>query len=437
MPTCAACAAEAEKLLRCGACQSVWYCNAKCQQAGWKQHKSECKELKATKIRANMQAAAAELEAADAMRVLVQTDRIIITRCADPDDSVYMQIGPQPGINAWLQANQVQCWCGDVGTCESPEDAMFVVTAFAPSQLRKLRQPRTELELSDCTRERGSLESSPISAFGLRLRVTATPMIGQVSIGLKEVAPDPAAPLTAIAGTAVRATVFLVAGEAADRLALPPPMSTGTYAGEPRANAGMKVWCGVGESDDIVCADLASMPRVPLEALLSSPYVAQQPPLHLRAAAAAAAPPPHGEASKASASSQGEASASSQGEASASSQSASSQGEASATSQGEALASSQSASSQSASSQSAASVAEPLVAIGVMLERAGTSANTDEFEAHSIRAYLHRQHAVRCPEAAVPPFARSLVDDPRAIVAMQAVAGDSIRVAWMHDVAGG
>jgi hypothetical protein len=293
---------------------------------------------------------------------------------------------------------------------------MFVVTAFAPSQLRKLKQPRTELELSDCTRERGSLESSPISAFGLRLRVTATPMIGQVSIGLKEVAPDPAAPLTAIAGTAVRATVFFVAGEAADRLALPPPMSTGTYAGEPRANAGMKVWCGVGESDDIVCADLASMPRVPLEALLSSPYVAQQPPLHLRAAAAAAAPPPHGEASKASASSQGEASASSQGEASASSQSES---------------------SQSASSQSAASVAEPLVAIGVLLERAGTSANTDEFEAHSIRAYLHRQHAVRCPEAAVPPFARSLVDDPRAIVAMQAVAGGSIRVAWMHDVAVG
>ena len=421
MPTCAACAAEAEKLLRCGACQSVWYCNAKCQQAGWKQHKSECKELKATKILANTQAGAAELEAADAMRVLVQTDRIIITRCADPDDSVYMQIGPQPGINAWLQANQVQCWCGDVGTCESPEDAMFVVTAFAPSQLRKLRQPRTELELSDCTRERGSLESSPISAFGLRLRVTATPMIGQVSIGLKEVAPDPAAPLTAIAGTAVRATVFFVAGEAADRLALPPPMSTGTYAGEPRANAGMKVWCGVGESDDIVCADLASMPRVPLEALLSSPYVAQQPPLHLRGAAAAAAPPPHGEAS---ASSQGEASMSSQGEALASSQ-------------GEASASSQSASSQSASSQSAASVAEPLVAIGVLLERAGTSANTDEFEAHSIRAYLHSQHAARCPEAAVPPFARSLVNDPRAIVAMQAVAGGSIRVAWMHDVAVG
>ena len=400
MPTCAACAAEAEKLLRCGACQSVWYCNAKCQQAGWKQHKTECKDLKATKIRANMQAGAEELEAEDAMRVLVQTDRIIITRCADPDDSVYMQIGPQPGMNAWLQANQVQCWCGDVGTCESPEDAMFVVTAFAPSQLRKLKQPRTELELSDCTRERGSLESSPISAFGLRLRVTATPMIGQVSIGLKEVAPDPAAPLTAIAGTAVRATVFLVAGEAADRLALPPPMSTGTYAGEPRANAGMKVWCGVGESHDIVCAEFASMPRVPLEALLSSPYVAQQPPLHLRAAAAAAAPPPHGEALV---SSRGEASAS----------------------------------SQSASSQSAASVAEPLVAIGVLLERAGTSANTDEFEAHSIRAYLHRQHAARCPEAAVPPFARSLVNDPRAIVAMQAVAGGSIRVAWMHDVAVG
>ena len=405
MPTCAACAAEAEKLLRCSACQSVWYCNAKCQQAGWKQHKSECKELKATKILANTQAGAAELEAADAMRVLVQTDRIIITRCADPDDSVYMQIGPQPGMNAWLQANQVQCWCGDVGTCESPEDAMFVVTAFAPSQLRKLKQPRTELELSDCTRERGSLESSPISAFGLRLRVTATPMIGQVSIGLKEVAPDPAAPLTAIAGTAVRATVFFVAGEDADRLALPPPMSTGTYAGEPRANAGMKVWCGVGESHDIVCAEFASMPRVPLEALLSSPYVAQQPPLHLRGAAAAAAPPPHGEAS--------------------------------ASSQGEASASSQSASSQSASSQSAASVAEPLVAIGVLLERAGTSANTDEFEAHSIRAYLHRQHAARCPEAAVPPFARSLVNDPRAIVAMQAVAGGSIRVAWMHDVAVG
>ena len=43
--------------------------------------------------------------------------------------------------------------------------------------------------MSDHSRERGVLESPPFNAFGLRLRVTASPFMGQVSLGLPEKSP--------------------------------------------------------------------------------------------------------------------------------------------------------------------------------------------------------------------------------------------------------
>ena len=36
-----------DKLMKCGDCQAVSYCNAKCQKDGWKLHKHHCKEIKA------------------------------------------------------------------------------------------------------------------------------------------------------------------------------------------------------------------------------------------------------------------------------------------------------------------------------------------------------------------------------------------------------
>lgn len=276
--SCATCSAAPAKLLRCSGCQSVWYCGSDCQRAHWKSHKVDCKRLKAAKIRSNTEAGAAELQAADAQRIVVQTDRIVIMRCADPDDSVFMQVMPQAGINDWLAANQVECWCESVGTF-APSESIFVVAAFAPSQSRALPQPRTEIDLSDHTRERGMLESEPINAFGHRLLVTAAPALGQVSIGLKEVAGDPAPPLDAIKGTAVIATFFILEGESAERLVLPPPMSSGVFAGEERENAHMHVWCGVGESvTSISCSDLDAYPRVPQAALRASTFEARSPP---------------------------------------------------------------------------------------------------------------------------------------------------------------
>jgi FK506-binding protein 1 len=35
-----------EELLRCGACQQVYYCNRDCQKKNWKQHKMLCAALK-------------------------------------------------------------------------------------------------------------------------------------------------------------------------------------------------------------------------------------------------------------------------------------------------------------------------------------------------------------------------------------------------------
>ena len=162
-------------------------------------------------------AEAKELTDADAMRIVVQSERIVISRCADPDDSVYMQVMAQPGINDWLAANQMECWCQSCGTFPA-QQSMLVIAAFAPAQVRALPQPRSEVELSDHSRERGVLESDVINVFGVQLRVTAAPAMGQVSFGLREVALDPAPPLDAVKGVAIITSCFLLTGPTADRL---------------------------------------------------------------------------------------------------------------------------------------------------------------------------------------------------------------------------
>jgi hypothetical protein len=49
---CAACFTKREKLLKCGACQSMWYCSSECQKKDWKSHKQLCKAIK--KVNSNV-----------------------------------------------------------------------------------------------------------------------------------------------------------------------------------------------------------------------------------------------------------------------------------------------------------------------------------------------------------------------------------------------
>ena len=278
---CSATAASATKLLRCSGCQGTWYCKAACQRTHWKRHRAECNAMKEAKCWANTEAGADE-RGDDAVSVVVRSSRVVITRCADADGSVYMQTMAQPGINGWLEANQVECWCQSAGTF-APPLTMFVVAAFSRAQIEALPQPRSDIELSDHTRERGVLESEPISAFGLRLCVTAAPAVGQLSFGLRELVSDPAPPLDAAQGVAVITSCFLLTGEAADTLVLPPSMSHGFHKGTQRENAMMKVWCGVGESATSNSASaidaLPTVSQAALRAAVPRLEVAQPPPV--------------------------------------------------------------------------------------------------------------------------------------------------------------
>ena len=43
---CSACDKESDALMKCRACKCVWYCDKKCQNKHWKEHKKECKSIK-------------------------------------------------------------------------------------------------------------------------------------------------------------------------------------------------------------------------------------------------------------------------------------------------------------------------------------------------------------------------------------------------------
>lgn len=369
--TCSFCAATPAKLLRCSGCKAVWYCNAECQKQHWKTtHRAECKTIQQAKIRENTMAAAAELHTADAMRTVVQSQNIMITRCADPDDSVYMQVMAQPAIHEFIQQNQMECWCQSVGTF-APSESMFAVATFTRAQVEALPQPKTELELSDHSRERGVLESEPIRAFGgLRLCITAAPAMGQLAFGLRELAYDPAPPLDAVKGVALIASIFLLTGDDAGSLLLPPPMSHGHFSGVQRENASMKVWCGIGESESsIVCSSLEALPTVSRAALREACLLAHHP-LH------------HPPRTAAAGSNDDEA-------------------------------------------------ADDVIAVGVLLERCGATSTVDDFEALSIQAFLHGPHTRQQPEAAVPEFCRSIAAAPHAVAALRARSDSEARLSWM------
>ena len=43
---CSACEKKSDALMKCRACKCVWYCDKKCQNKHWKEHKNECKPIK-------------------------------------------------------------------------------------------------------------------------------------------------------------------------------------------------------------------------------------------------------------------------------------------------------------------------------------------------------------------------------------------------------
>merc|ERR1712010_442769 len=45
-PSCFTCGAIRDDLLKCNGCLSAYFCNASCQKAGWKRHKSHCKHIR-------------------------------------------------------------------------------------------------------------------------------------------------------------------------------------------------------------------------------------------------------------------------------------------------------------------------------------------------------------------------------------------------------
>jgi len=276
---CMCCAAPLANPLRCSACQAAWYCSAGCQRRNWKEHKPKCEAIKREKVLANTQKGAEELIEADAMRVVVHTPRIYVTRCSDPDDTVCKQVMPEAGINDWLQANG-GCFCKDVGKRALSTDAQVVVSAFRLSQLERLAQPVSEIQMSDTARERGSLESSTFSAFGTRLQVVVSPAMGSLSVSLKEIPPDPAMPLDSVRGIQLRCCLFYLEGSdpgVEERglplgLALPPQMARGRNAGTLMSNCELHTWCGVGESACLSISSITKLPRFPAEELAKDPF---------------------------------------------------------------------------------------------------------------------------------------------------------------------
>jgi len=43
---CSACENKSDTLKMCRACKCVWYCDKKCQNKHWKEHKKECTRIK-------------------------------------------------------------------------------------------------------------------------------------------------------------------------------------------------------------------------------------------------------------------------------------------------------------------------------------------------------------------------------------------------------
>jgi hypothetical protein len=163
---------------------------------------------------------ARHFEGADAMRIVLHTDRILVSRCRDPDGSACMQTRFEGGINRWLEEHQLGCSCGDAGTCVGTSSAQVHVVAFSPSALDALVKPLSEMDFvyrfekkkGNNVAKFGCLEAH-VLPFGMKFKLLVSDVLGELSVCLQEAESE--APLDSIAGTAVRVSFFFLAGATA------------------------------------------------------------------------------------------------------------------------------------------------------------------------------------------------------------------------------
>jgi len=210
-----------------------------------------------------VQKGAAQIDPDD-MALVVRSPRITITRCRDPDGSVYTQrkVGDLRGMDS-------ACWCTDVGT--SPE-SMVAVFAFDPSHLDHVPKPADEFEMNSHKKQWEELPSEVISAFGVQLSIRVCDRLGALGLMFAEKPSDPPAPLSSAHGTDLRVTHFFLEGADARGLALPPPMPRGRFANKNPPNSAMAIFCGVGDCMAACAGSLSDLPRVTMGALRAAPF---------------------------------------------------------------------------------------------------------------------------------------------------------------------
>jgi hypothetical protein len=256
------------KLRNCSACQSTAYCNLDCQKAHWATHKKQCKKLKDAKI-AKITAKAAEKISQDDLKVIVNNDRLVISRCKDPDGFIYSQFMPKDAYGDYINATKPECWCAGVGQ----DPSALVVFPFDLADLKP--GPSSEVSAAKLKAKHtgGYLQSQYLSAFGTNFQIHVSEMLGNLSVCLSE-EPDTSVPFDTHAGITVKSSYFFLSGKDAMSLQLPPP-SKGEFrrAGETTCNSHLNVWSRVGSKASLGLHEIKAIPRVPGAALKTNDFV--------------------------------------------------------------------------------------------------------------------------------------------------------------------
>jgi len=115
----------------------------------------------------------------DDMKIIVNNERVVISRCKDPDGFVYSQFMPGPQYGDFIQATKPPCWCAGVGE----EPSLLVAFAFDPKELAK--GPTDDIQAAKQQgkkpKEGGYLASQFLSAFGVNFQIHISEMMVSAS----------------------------------------------------------------------------------------------------------------------------------------------------------------------------------------------------------------------------------------------------------------
>jgi len=252
-----------KKLRTCGNCKTTAYCNADCQRAHWKEHKSECKRIRArlqkeaeAQTQAKARAEADKISSGEAkkenVKIIVNNEKVILSRVKDDDGYVYANFMPGREYGSFIQATKPECWCGDVGLKQS------LLVAF-PFHVESIKN------------RGGYVKSQYLNTpFGVNFQLHISEIMGNLSVDLSEEL-KPNVPLTSTSGVQCRATYWFLKGGDATSIVLPPP-SHGKFkrAGETVCNSHLNTWCGVGLKTPLGLHESKNLPRVTGKSLRST-----------------------------------------------------------------------------------------------------------------------------------------------------------------------